>query len=141
MSKREASFYIVDILVAVFRIGQYTKGLESAEVLSRDTMRWDAILRQLEIVGEATKHLIGMQYLDNVQYRKIVDFRNIIAHGYFGIDEEEVWYVVRHKIETFKNELLQLVREREIDLQDAINSVIEENHQENALIAFFSAIY
>ena len=50
-------------------------------------MEWDATLRRLEIIGEATKYLITMDILNNREYRKIVDFRNVISHAYFGVDE------------------------------------------------------
>ncbi len=92
---RDIDFYIVDIFIANNKINRYTKNFENAEELFWSELEWDATIRELEIVGEATNKLIKYGFLSNDEYRKIVDFRNIIAHGYFGINKEEVWEVVR----------------------------------------------
>ena len=136
MPDRDVSFYIVDILIAIFQIEQYTQDFHDAEELKWSTLQWDASLRQLEIIGEATKHLISADVLTNKKYRKIVDFRNIIIHGYFGIDEDEVWYVIRHKLKEFKSELHQIIDERNINISDAVQFAQQENVNNKLLVDF-----
>ncbi len=120
MSERDAAFYIVDIFIAIGKIEIYTERFESAQELSGAMLEWDATVRQLEIIGEATKWLIKLNLLDNRKYRKIVDFRNLIAHAYFGIDEEEVWSVVKDKLTIFQEDLKELILERNIALTEAL---------------------
>jgi len=139
--RREPEFYIVDIFIAIFQIGEYSKNFRSAEELRWSMLEWDATLRQLEIIGEATKHLISMNILGNRRYRKIVDFRNIISHGYFGIDENDVWYVVKEKLEEFKNDLNSLVESANIDLSEAISSAKIENSKNSKICNYLSEFY
>ena len=97
MSKRDISLYIVDIFIAINKIQRYTQKFSNAQDFKWSELQWDATIRELEIIGEATNNLIKSQILENNKYRKIVDFRNVIIHGYFGIDEDEVWSVVQDK--------------------------------------------
>jgi uncharacterized protein with HEPN domain len=57
-------------------------------------------LRNLEIIGEAVKHLSDdtKQRYPQVKWRKIGDFRNIVVHEYFGVSDEIVWDVGENEI-------------------------------------------
>ena len=140
MHKREPSFYIVDIFIAIFLIKRYTHDIANAQELKSNTLKWDASLRQLEIIGEAVKHLINMNILENQKYRKIVDFRNIIVHAYFGIDEEEVWYVITQKLLELKSNLNQIVNEKSIQLDEAIEFAKKENNKNTLLVDFLDSL-
>jgi uncharacterized protein with HEPN domain len=94
MSKRKIEFYILDILIAIDKIKRYTKKISNGTELLNDELSWDATIRELEIIGEATKILLNESFLEDKKYRRIVDFRNQINHGYFGIDEDIVWDVM-----------------------------------------------
>jgi uncharacterized protein with HEPN domain len=96
MSKRDISFYIVDIFIAMDKIKRYSKNYKNAQDLLFSELNWDATLRELEIVGEATKHLLSLEILP-ISYRRIVDFRNQISHAYFGIDENIIWEIINDK--------------------------------------------
>lgn len=141
MSKRDAGFYIVDIWISIYKIEIYTQSFKSAEELKWSSLEWDASLRQLEIIGEATKHLIAMNILDNQKYRKIVDFRNLISHGYFGIDEDEVWYVIQYKLKEFKCELEQVTKEQNISILDAVKFAKVEYRKDKQLIDFLERLH
>jgi len=97
MSKRESTFYLVDLFLAIYKIKKYTRAFSSAEALMYDELHWDAVMRELQIVGETISALQKQKILDD-QYRKIVDFRNVITHAYFGIDKSVVWDVVINKL-------------------------------------------
>ena len=127
MSKRDNRLYITDIFIAINKIQRYTKEISDAEELRWNEMVWDATIRELEIIGEATRVLIESNVLENQKYRKIVDFRNIIAHGYFGLDEDEVFIVIKDKLVIFENELIELIKQNNIPIQESILLVIEEN--------------
>lgn len=96
MPKREPAFYLADVFLAIYKIEKYTAGFNDADALFHDELHWDAVMRELQIVGEAISALLKVEIIDE-EFRKIVDFRNLITHGYFGIDHIVVWKVVKEK--------------------------------------------
>ena len=82
---RDETLYLADIQDSCEKILKYTKGYDLND-LTHDDRTYDAVLRNLEIIGEATKNISDKtkaQY-PKVKWRKIGDFRNIVAHEYFG---------------------------------------------------------
>jgi uncharacterized protein with HEPN domain len=138
MFKRDSSLYIIDIFIANNKISRYVNKFNSADELLWSELEWDATMRELEIIGEATNNLIKLETLDNNKFRKIVDFRNLIIHGYFGIDEDEVWDVVQNKINLFVIELENIVKAKNIYLNDAIQYAKEENYKNTNIINFLN---
>ena len=126
MSKRDVKLYIVDIFIAVDKIKRYLSSCKDAQALLFDEIRWDATIRELEVIGEATKHLIEYKVLEDKKYRRIVDFRNQINHGYFGIDEEIVWSVATKKLQEFYDDLKDIVKMKDVDLNGTILEIKEE---------------
>ena len=94
----------------------------------------------MEIIGEATNSLIKLKVLDNKKYRKIVDFRNTIIHGYFGIDEDEVWSVVTDRLTPFSQELKNIIIENDIFVNDAISCARDENIKNKKLVEFLNKL-
>lgn len=137
MSNRDLTLYIVDIFIAIDKISRFTCSAKNgAELLSQE-MAWDATIRELEIIGEATKMLLSNGLLKN-KYRRIVNFRNQISHGYFGIDEEIVWDVIERKLPKFKTELLKIVTQEKINLTDAIEYAKAENEKNEQVLKFLT---
>lgn len=135
MSNRDISLYIVDIFIAIDKISRFTCKIQNgAELLSHE-MAWDACIRELEIIGEATKALLNSGLLKS-EYRRIVDFRNQINHGYFGIDEEIVWEVIAHKLPEYQAELVTIVSKEKIALLDAIEHAKVENEKNVQVLKF-----
>ncbi|MCI0501889.1 MAG: DUF86 domain-containing protein [Epsilonproteobacteria bacterium] len=134
MSKkaRDIELFIVDIFVALEKIKLYTGDFKTADSFRHSSLHWDATIRQLEILGEALNHLLNdKNFSSNAPkyFRKIVNFRNVIVHEYFGINEEEVWDVVIRKLGVFKEDLIVLVEE--IDISSAVLSVQNEIEDED----------
>jgi uncharacterized protein with HEPN domain len=63
-------------------------------------LHFDAVLRNLEIIGEAVKNISEgtRQKYPKIKWRKIAGFRDIVAHEYFGIDDETVWDIVENEV-------------------------------------------
>ena len=96
---RDYRVYLDDILEAVSRIQAYTAGLTHAR-FSGDLKTLDAVIRNLEIIGEAIKKIpyeIPAKYPD-VEWKKIAGLRDILIHEYFGIDTEIIWDVAQNKL-------------------------------------------
>lgn len=96
---RDSKFYLEDILNCCEKILHYTDGI-SFEKFCDDERTYDAVLRNLEIIGEAAKRMDVeiCKQLPEIEWRKIAGLRNIISHAYFGIDDDIIWDIVVHKI-------------------------------------------
>ena len=104
---RDYKAYIKDILEAIDRIESYTTNL-TFDVFSESRLYQDAIVRNLEIIGEAVKRLPKklIEKYPEIEWKKIAGLRDILIHAYFGIDAEIVWDVVENKIPELKDQIL-----------------------------------
>jgi uncharacterized protein with HEPN domain len=99
MSERDVSLYIQDMIEFAQRVVDYAAGQTEAS-FTAERMRYDAILRNIELVGEAATHVpddIRALALD-VPWRQIVGARNRIVHGYLGIAPDTVWSIVNAQL-------------------------------------------
>ena len=99
MSKRDESLLMGDILEAIERIEEYTAGY-SKEDFFRDRKTIDAVIRNLEIIGEACGQVpepIRAEY-PLIPWKRIVGVRNIVIHHYFGVDLETVWFIITQQL-------------------------------------------
>lgn len=93
-SKRKYDFYLDDILTSMLRISEYIDDKEFGE-FKQNYMAVDAVVRNFEIIGEASKNLpeeIKNKYKE-VPWKKMYGLRNLISHEYFGIDYEMFWEI------------------------------------------------
>jgi len=77
----------------------------------QDEKTFDAVVRNLEIIGEATKHIppeMRARY-PNVEWHKIAGLRDIVAHEYFGLDEDILWDVVQNRIPVLLDSIQQIL--------------------------------
>jgi len=126
--QRDLELFIVDVFVAIRQIKKYIQPFESKEDFRHNSLHWDASIRQLEIIGEALNKLLNDEKLDKLSpkyFRKIVNFRNVISHGYFGIDLEEVWNVICEKLDVLDKDLKTIVAYN-IDISVAIETEVDE---------------
>lgn len=66
-------------------------------------------MRELQIVGEATKQLVNYKKLSR-EYRVIVDFRNLIVHEYFSIDADEIWDILHTELPRFEKIIYKILQ-------------------------------
>lgn len=92
-------FYLEDILESAQKVQRYAVGLTFDQFGSQDVI-FDAVVRNLEIIGEAAKHLPpeARAMMPDVDWSKVAGFRDVIVHGYFGLDVHVIWDVVQSKI-------------------------------------------
>lgn len=105
MSRNDALF-LKDMSQACDRIARFTAGVSREQFLA-DERTYHAVLRNLEIIGEAAKHISEnmREKFPAVEWRKITAFRDIVAHEYFGIDENILWDVVANKVPVLREQL------------------------------------
>ena len=114
MLKRITEFFVVDILISLDKIKRYSQDFQTLEEFLMDEKTCDAIMRELELIGEAVRHvLICSQHsnLVNQNWRIIVDFRNVIAHEYFGINYHEIFNIINNDILHFEQEFLEFIQQ------------------------------
>ena len=93
-SKRQYDFYLEDILTSMLRINEYIGEKEFFE-FKQNYMVVDAVVRNFEIIGEASKNVpeeIQKKYPE-IPWKKMYGLRNLISHEYFGIDYEMIWQI------------------------------------------------
>ena len=107
---RDALLYVADVVAAGEAIIRYTDGVTFEAFAANDEKR-AAVERQVFVIGEAAARLPEewKQRRPDVPWRKIVGLRNLLAHGYWTIDVEELWDIARNKVPEFVAELRPLL--------------------------------
>jgi len=105
--------YLEDIKVAISKIEKYTKNLTFTEFRKNDIVI-DAVVRNLEIIGEATKKIPNeaKQKATSIEWKKIAGLRDILIHEYFGVDLEIVWDIIKNKLPELNKKVNQILKEK-----------------------------
>lgn len=110
--KRNYRLFVEDILESMNRIEEYIKNI-SIEEFKNSNMVFDAVIRNLEIIGEAAKNIpdeIRDQY-EFVPWLKMAGLRNILIHEYFGIDKQIVWKIISVDLPNTKPSIEKVLNE------------------------------
>src|ERR1700761_3681457 len=96
MSERNTIVLLNDIAESIQNIFEFTRGF-SFEQYSTDIKTKHAVEHNFMIIGEAVSRIPGdfKRKYPNINWRQIKDFRNLIAHDYFGIDNGIVWDIIQ----------------------------------------------
>ncbi len=110
-SKRAESELLKDIKEAVIRIEKYAADIEYAEFLE-DIKTQDAVVRNLEIIGEAVKNISAdfRKKHKEVEWKNIAGFRDKMIHHYFGINWEIVWDVIKNKLPELEDQIEKILK-------------------------------
>lgn len=106
---KEARIYLLHIRDAIDNIKEYTK--DGKEGFLKDRKTQDAVIRNLEIIGEAVKNIptsFKGLYPDT-PWREIAGMRDVLIHEYFGVDLKIVWDVVEKHVPRLEYEIAQLL--------------------------------
>lgn len=111
MSKRGIHLYLQDILDSINKIEQYISG-DTAEEFKKDQLKIDAVVRNLEIIGEAANHISEeiIEKYSEIPWQKMISMRNKVLHEYFGVDEETLWKTITEDLPPIKEQLENLPR-------------------------------
>lgn len=111
MSKREPALYLQDILTSIARVDGYTKEF-TIEDLNKDFKTLDAVVRNLEIIGEAAKNMpadVREEYPD-IPWGKMVSMRNKVIHEYFGVDVEILWKTAKEDLPPLRKQIKKVLK-------------------------------
>lgn len=100
MSKRDVKLLIEDIELASLKIQKFIVNMDFEDFIA-DDRTIDAVVRNLEIIGEAANKIDNDFKLKNpqIEWNRIRGLRNRIVHGYFGIDYEIVWNIISEDLD------------------------------------------
>lgn len=112
MSKRDWKLFLMDILESIEKIESYISELSFEEFMRSEKTK-DAVVRNLEIIGEAANHIPkGIQERFNeIPWKQIISMRNRLIHGYFVIDYNIVWEIITVELPSLKEKIKELYKE------------------------------
>jgi uncharacterized protein with HEPN domain len=100
---------LLHILDAIGEIEVYTEGVD-IDAFINNSMMFNATLRQLEIIGEASNRLSESILINNpeIPWARIIGLRNLVIHEYFGIDDFTIWNVIKINLPDLKSRVAKL---------------------------------
>jgi len=110
MSKTKLN--LLTIIDAVNKIDDFSGGFKNSNDFYHDQKSFDACMMQFIVIGEAVSRLDdNFKNLNPIEsnWVEIKNFRNLIAHNYFGIDADEVWEIIQDHIPQLKNDINKII--------------------------------
>ncbi len=109
---RDWQLYLEDIQAACEKIRRYVKGLSKEQFVAHD-MAYDAAVRNVELIGEAVKNMPDEIKADSpsIPWSRIAAMRNILAHAYFGIDDDILWDVIQNHLPALEKTVRELLNQ------------------------------
>ena len=110
--KKDHRFYLRYILESINLIYSYIEEIDEKIFLS-SSKHQDMVVRRLEIIGEAVKHLPDSlkQKYDEVAWKEIAGMRDVLAHEYFGVDYELVWEIIKKELPFLEETINKMINE------------------------------
>ena len=109
---KEPKIYLGDILDSINKIESYVSDLSDMDFVENFAIQ-DAVMRRLEIIGEAVKHLPSeiKDNNQNIPWKNIAGMRDILIHEYAGVQMERVWRTVKEDLPPLKQVVHKLIGE------------------------------
>jgi len=112
--KRNVALYLRDILQNMQDAEEFIQGL-SYDQFTADKKTFNAVLRSIEIVGEAAKHVpdsVRSKY-PAIPWKEMAGMRDKVIHFYFGVNREAIWLVVKERIPSLRPLIERVLRDLE----------------------------
>jgi len=107
--KRDIRLFIEDISNSIKNIEDFSKNLDK-EKFCKNNLRQSAIIRQLEIIGEAVKNIPNSlrEKYPKIDWKDIAGFRDVLSHAYFGVSMDRVWKIIENDLPKLKKEIKKI---------------------------------
>ena len=109
----EINLHLEALLESIEKIKLYSKDFLNADEFYHEPKSFDATMMQFILIGEVISRIdidFKNKY-NHIPWQKIKDFRNIIAHDYFGIDADEIWDILQNKLLPLQKDIENLKKE------------------------------
>jgi uncharacterized protein with HEPN domain len=100
---KDDKLYLIHIIECIEHIESYTENVDK-ETFLNTTLIQDAVIRNLQTMAESTQRLSerAKQTQPEIDWHRIAGFRNVLVHGYLGVDLERIWNIVENEIPALK---------------------------------------
>lgn len=108
--EKDYKAYLNHILDSIILIEKYTEDISFKE-FEKDRKTIDAVIRNFEIIGEASSKLPEKfrEKYPQVTWKRIIGLRNVLIHEYFGVDIAAVWENIRQKLPELREQIKSIV--------------------------------
>lgn len=109
----EIKLHLEALLESIEKIKLYSKDFTNADDFYHEPKSFDATMMQFILIGEIISRIDSdfKNKYNHIPWQKIKNFRNIIAHDYFGIDAEEIWDILQNKLLPLQEDIENLKKE------------------------------
>ncbi len=108
----DSAVFLEHILNSIQRISSFTKGISKNTFLKKEMVQ-SAVIRELEIIGEAVKNLpsdVTAKYPE-IPWKKIAGMRDKLIHNYFGVDFELTYDIIEKDVPALKEQIVKIIKE------------------------------
>ena len=107
---RDYKVFLDDMVAAIDKVAMFTEGL-SEEQFIEDLKTYDAVVRNLEIIGEAAKNVpdaIRLKF-PTIEWRKAAGLRDLLIHQYFAVDTDIIWDIIKNKLPLLRRQVMKVL--------------------------------
>ena len=110
--KKDVKIFLLYIIESIERIEDYIEGMSREDFMENIQVQ-DAVLRRLEIIGEAVKNIpqdFRKEY-SQIPWKQIAGTRDILIHEYFGVDLDLVWEIIKRDLPELREKIKKILEE------------------------------
>ena len=102
---------LLAVLEAIEKIERYSAPFDNDDDFFHQELNFDATMMQFVVIGEMVEKIDNAlkEKHSEIPWREIKDFRNIVAHDYFGVDSEEIWSIIKTHLPELKEKIQKII--------------------------------
>ena len=110
---KKSTIFLKHILENINKVESFSKGISKSKLLEDEEKQY-ALVRAIEIIGEAAKNLPDSVKKEHpeIAWKDIIGTRDILIHKYFGLDLEILWNIIKTDLPYLKNKIKVIINEK-----------------------------